>query len=192
MQLSAVVRSVLVISVLVIVCLPSLSFAQAWGLVLNGKSIHIDASKDWNESNWGLGIEHEFNSQDRWVKLALGNAFIHSQDGMSYMAGGGIKRRFRLPLSRDYYLDIGAIGFVMSRDDVRRGQPFLGVLPAITVGTQKIALNLTYLPGTWADKTADLYRADPSVDGILFLQLKLDASLLGFGGRRRSLLAANE
>jgi hypothetical protein len=49
---------------------------------------------------------------------------------------------------------------------------------------------VTYLPGTWADKAANIHRVDPSVDGILFLQLKLDARLFGFGRRSGAVFAA--
>jgi hypothetical protein len=168
----------------ILICLLSLpAAAQDWGIVLNGKSIHVDSEKDWNESNWGLGIEREFNREARWVKVAMGNSFIDSGNEMSYMAGGGIKRRFR-PSQRfsDLYLDVGAIGFLMSRKDVGSRKPFPGVLPALTLGSRNVALNVTYLPKAWAHMATNIGRVDPSVDGILFVQLKLDASL--FGARR--------
>ena len=68
-----------------------------WDVVLNGRAVHVGAKKQWNEDNWGLGVEHEFKSSGRWVKVALANAFKDSLDKPSYMAGGGIKRRFRMP-----------------------------------------------------------------------------------------------
>src|SRR5262245_6008133 len=66
-----------------------------WDVVLNGRAVHMNATKDWNEDNWGLGIEHEFNSTGRWIKLAMANGFQDSMGDPSYMAGGGLKRRFR-------------------------------------------------------------------------------------------------
>ena len=167
--------------------------AGQWDLVLNGRSIHLDADRDWNESNYGLGIEREFNPDSRWVKVALGNGFRDSEDHMSYMGGGGIKRRFRLPMGqRRVHVDLGAIGFLMTRHDVNDNAPFLGVLPAFSVGTQQFAVNLTYLPGQFAERMTGARTADPNLDGILFIQFKINARLFGFGGSQDSeRLAAN-
>jgi hypothetical protein len=162
--------------------------AQDWNLILNGKSIHVNSSKDWNEQNWGLGIEREFSGQARWVKVALVNGFKDSQDEMSYMAGGGVKRRFRLDsLYRDLFVDVGVVGFVMTRQDVNDNEPFPGLLPALTVGTPRVALNITYLSEQMMDSATNVTRVDPTVSGLIFLQLKLHPSMLGLGGRRASL-----
>jgi hypothetical protein len=164
--------------------------ASDWGIVLNGKAFHVDAAKEWNESNWGLGIEREFHSTSRWVKVALGNGFLDSQNDMSYMAGGALKRRFRAPrLGQHVYFDVGAIAFAMTRHDVNDNQAFPGILPAFTVGTRVLALNLTYLPGHVANQMTRVDRVDPSLDGIFFLQLKLNARLFSSGGRRLALAA---
>jgi len=165
--------------------------AGQWDIVLNGKSVHVDADKDWNESNYGLGFEHEFNPEARWVKVALGSGFVDSDDQMSYMGGGGLKRRFRLPLGqRSVHVDLGAVGFVMTRQDVNNNKPFPGILPAFSVGTRHFAVNLTYLPGQIAERVAGARTADPNLDGIVFVQLKLNSRLFGFGGSSRSRLAA--
>lgn len=154
--------------------------AQDWSLVINGKSIHVNSSKDWNEQNWGLGLEREFDSESRWVKVALVNGFRDSQNEMSYMAGGGIKRRFRLDSFSDgLFVDVGVIGFLMTRQDVNDNEPFPGLLPAMTVGTRRVALNLTYLSEQMMDHATNVSRVDPTVSGLLFLQLKLDPRLLG-------------
>lgn len=159
--------------------------AGQWDIVLNGRSIHFDADRDWNESNWGLGIEHEFNPDARWVKVALGNGFRDSDDQMSYMAGGGIKRRFRVPAGqRRVHVDLGAIGFLMTRHDVNGNEPFPGILPAVSVGTRQFAVNMTYLPGQYAERIAAARQADPGLDGILFVQFKLNVGLFGLGGDR--------
>lgn len=159
--------------------------AADWKVVLNGKSIHIGASENWNESNWGLGFEREFDAGERWVKVALFNGFKDSQNEMSYMVGGGIKRRFesRAP-GRDLYVDVGVIAFAMTRRDVNRNTPFPGVLPALTLGTANVALNVTYLPGSIGTRITNGRLIDPDIDGVFFLQLKLDAGLFGFGARR--------
>jgi hypothetical protein len=160
--------------------------AGQWDIVLNGRSIHVDADRDWNESNYGLGVEHEFNPDARWVKVALGNGFRDSDDHMSYMGGGGIKRRFRLPVGQGrIHMDVGAIGFLMARQDVNNNSAFPGILPAFSVGTRDFSLNLTYLPGQFAEDVTGARTADPSLDGIFFMQFKLNARLFGFGANAR-------
>ena len=183
------------------VCLAALliSFGQhataqqadgGWDVVLNGRAVHMNASRDWNEDNWGLGVEREFVSNtSRWVKVALANGFQDSMGDPSYMAGGGLKRRFR-PGADDFYVDVGGIAFLMTREKVNGNRPFPGVLPAATFGFKRIALNLTYLPESIADRVTNSRTFDPTMHGVFFLQLKLDASLFGFGrDSRRQLLA---
>ena len=193
MKLSNLLKSLVAVGTLTFTLLPSTGSAQT-SIVLNGKAIHLNSSRDWNEANWGLGIEREFDSYSRWVKVAMANGFVDSQDNMSYMVGGGIKRRFRFTgVSDNFHVDFGAVAFLMSRADVNNRTPFPGILPAMTVGSKRVALNVTYLPRAWADKATNITRVDPTVSGIVFLQLKLDASLFGFGGKNgRGLLASNE
>ena len=162
----------------------SAASAADWSIVLNGRAFHVNASEDWNESNWGLGFEREFDTESRWVKVVLGNAFIDSQDDLSYMAGAGIKRRFRPGSENDFYVDVGLIGFAMVREDVNRSEPFPGVLPVVTFGRRSIAVNLTYLPGSIGERITGGRLIDPTIDGVFFLQLKLGAGL--FGPRTRS------
>lgn len=148
---------------------------SAWNVVLNGRAVHIDASAEWNEKNWGLGIEKEFGSNTRWVKVALANGFKDSVGEPSYMAGGGLKRRFRSSAdSAAAYVDVGAIAFLMTREDVNHSRPFPGLLPAVTIGARYVALNLTYLPQHAVNELTRADRRDPSMNGILFMQLKLD------------------
>jgi hypothetical protein len=161
----------------------------SWDVVFNGRAVHMNAAKDWNEDNWGLGIEREFVSRTSpWVKLALANGFQDSMGDPSYMAGGGIKRRFR-PGANDFYVDVGGIAFLMTREKVNGNRPFPGVLPAATFGFRRVALNVTYLPESIADRVTNSRTFDPSMHGVFFLQLKLDASLFGFGHQSRSYLA---
>lgn len=160
-----------------------------WDVVLNGRSIHMNAAKEWNEENWGVGVEREFNPSARWVRLAVANGFKDSLGEQSYMAGGGVKRRFR-PAGNDFYVDVGVVGFVMTREDVNGSQPFPGVLPAVTVGGRRIAVNFTYMPDAVVDRVTKAHLRDPNMDGVLFIQLKLDSSLFGFGARRAMLASA--
>jgi hypothetical protein len=160
-----------------------------WDIVLNGRAVHINATHDWNEDNWGLGIEREFGAPGPWIKVALANAFEDSVGDPSYMAGGGLKRRFEIG-QRDFYVDLGGVAFLMAREKVNGSRPFPGVLPAATFGFKRVALNLTYMPEVAADRITDSKRHDPTMEGVFFLQLKLDASLFGIGRPSgRSLLA---
>jgi hypothetical protein len=152
----------------------------AWDVVLNGRAVHMNASHDWNEDNWGLGFEREFVSTSPWVKVALANGFKDSVGDPSYMAGGGLKRRFFLH-SDDLYVDVGGVAFLMTREQVNGNRPFPGLLPAATLGFRRVALNLTYMPEVVADRVTNSRKYDPSMQGVFFLQLKLDASLFGFG-----------
>jgi hypothetical protein len=172
-------------AVLVSVC-PSADAQSdgSWDVVFNGRAVHMNASRDWNEDNWGLGVEREFPSRSPWIKLALANGFSDSMGNPSYMAGGGIKRRFLLGRSDDFYVDLGGIAFVMTREHVNGDKPFPGLLPAATFGFKHVALNMTYLPEALADRVTRSRTYDPTMHGVFFLQLKLDSSLFGLGTHR--------
>ena len=174
-------------------CLSHTAAAQSaggWDVILNGRAVHMNADKDWNEDNWGLGIEHEFSSTGRWVKVAMANGFQDSVGDPSYMAGGGIKRRFRFG-SENFYTDLGGVAFLMTRESVNGGKPFPGLLPAATFGFKRVAVNVTYMPESVVNDVTHSHKYDPSMHGVFFLQLKLDASLFGFGRRGRPFLAEN-
>ena len=159
----------------------------SWDVVLNGRAVHINAAREWNEDNWGLGLEHEFATSTPWIKVALANGFKDSMGKPSYMAGGGIKRRFTM--SRDFYVDLGGVAFVMTCENVNHNEPFPGVLPAATFGFKRVALNMTYMPELVVDRVTNSKQHDPTMQGVFFLQLKLDASLFGLGRRDRQWFA---
>jgi hypothetical protein len=177
-----------------LVCLSHSAAAQSdgsWDVVLNGRAVHMNAAKDWNEDNWGLGIEHEFDSTGPWIKLAMANGFEDSMGDLSYMAGGGIKRRFRFGAEHNFYADFGGVAFLMTRETVNGGRPFPGLLPAATFGFKRVAVNLTYMPESVVNDVTHSRKYDPSMHGVFFLQLKLDASLFGFGRRGQPFVAEN-
>jgi hypothetical protein len=165
--------------------------SDGWDIVLNGRAVHLNATHEWNEDNWGLGFEREFSARGPWIKVALGNAFEDSVGDPSYMAGGGLKRRFEVG-RRDFYVDVGGVAFAMVREKVNGGNPFPGVLPAATLGFKRVALNLTYMPEAVVNRVTDSRRHDPTMEGVFFLQLKLDASLFGIGRPSRQGLFAQE
>lgn len=158
--------------------------AASWDVVVNGKAFHINAERNWNEDNWGLGFEREFGGHRRWVPFAVGNGFRDSMNHMSYMGGGGIKRRFRPGgWMGDLHLDVGLVGFVMQRRNIRDGNPFPGLLPVVSIGNRRVALNLTYLPGSAVDSVTQSRRVDPNMDGVLFLQAKFSLDYVLPSGR---------
>jgi len=148
--------------------------AGEFSAVFNGKSFHIGADQDWNEDNYGLGLEYEFSSTSRWKKKLIANGFRDSNDKMSYMAGGGLHRNlFATDRLRGFYVDAGINAFLMTRQDVNDNAPFPGVLPSLTVGNRHLGLNLTYLPKVAVERLLDESMSDDGMDGILFLQLTI-------------------
>jgi len=142
-------------------------------LILNGRSYHIDADYDWNESNYGLGFEYQFDSNSRWIWSVTGNAFLDSQSDMSYMAGGGLKRRlFASQHPAGFYFDAGLVAFLMARADINDYRPFPGVLPAFSFGTKHVGINLTYLPEKAVREFAGARMLDPNISGVFFVQFR--------------------
>jgi len=142
--------------------------------VINGKSIHIDASEDWNEDNYGLGLEYQFATQSRWKKVVMANGFRDSNEEMSYMAGAGLHRNlFATDRLNGFYIDAGINAFFMMRKDVNDNKPFPGALPSLTLGNRYAGLNLTYLPKNAVEKMYDSKMDDETISGIVFLQLKV-------------------
>ena len=87
--------------------------------VINGKSYHLNSTYDWNENNFGFGLEHEFESISAWRTTVMANGFRDSTDNMTYMAGAGLHRRlFETEQLSGFYIYAGLNAFVMTRDDV--------------------------------------------------------------------------
>jgi hypothetical protein len=146
--------------------------------IVNGKSYHFNSSYDWNENNYGFGLEHEFEQKSAWKKVVMANGFRDSTDNMSYMAGAGLHRRiFETHKLAGFYVYAGLNAFVMTRQDTG-GDPFPGILPSISVGNDKFGMNLTYLPRQAVEATTDSTVVDPTLSGILFLQFKVSLDQL--------------
>jgi len=172
-------------AVAVLLTLPSApAKAGASNLVLNGKSYHIDSTYDWNEDNFGFGIEHQFEQKSAWRKTVMANAFRDSTDNMSYMAGAGLHRRiYETDKLAGFYVYAGLNAFIMTRDDVEGGKPFPGVLPSVTVGNEKVGLNLSYMPRQAVEQATNSLIVDPTLSGIVFLQVKFSLDYLIPGSR---------
>ncbi|MHB8729800.1 MAG: hypothetical protein ACYC9K_12325 [Sulfuricaulis sp.] len=139
--------------------------ADELSLLVNGKAIHVNApaGKDLNESNWGAGFQYDWAPIDagRWVPFAMASGFSDSNRNPSYYSGGGLLRRYET--DNGWRADIGVIGFVMTRKNYKDDKPFLGVLPAFSVGTKRFAVNMTYIP-----------KVDPKMVALFFFQLKVN------------------
>lgn len=157
----------------------SIAAAGEFQAVFNGKSFHVGASEDWNEDNYGLGIEYQFASQSRWKTQLLANGFVDSNEDMSYMVGGGVHRNlFTSERLNGLYLDAGINVFLMTRTDVNDNRPFPGALPSLAVGNRYIGFNITYLPTKAIERFYSAKFLDDTTSGIIFLQFKMSISQL--------------
>lgn len=158
----------------ILVCLPAgPAIAGQFDFVVNGRSYHVNSDYDWNENNLGLGLEYQFDTSSPWIWSLHGNAFVDSRNNMSYMAGGGLKRRLYQSLSpAGYYFDAGLAAFVMSRADFNDYLPFPGILPTVSFGMRNLGFNISYVPQFVVRDIANAKVLDPKVRGVLFLQMK--------------------
>jgi hypothetical protein len=157
---------------------PALAWAGKSHAVVNGRSYHFNASYDWNENNYGFGLEHEFEQKSAWKKVVMANGFRDSNSNMSWMAGAGLHRRvFETEKLDGFYVYAGLNAFVMTREDTG-SDPFPGILPSISIGTDKIGMNLTYLPKQAIEAATNSHAVDPTLSGILFLQFKVSLEQL--------------
>lgn len=142
-------------------------------LLINGKALHFNVpdGDSYNEENWGLGVQYDFDGsteQDvsekhsNWITFLNASVFQDSNDNLSGYAGGGVMRRYRPFSNEELHIDLGVVGFLMQRKDFHDGHLFPGVLPAASIGTDRIALNVTYIP-----------KVDPKMVPLIFFQLKV-------------------
>lgn len=173
------IKSGAIRTVLTLMLLPSAHTVVAGELstVINGKSYHIGSDQDWNEENYGLGLEYQFDTESRWKSLLMANGFRDSEKNMSYMAGGGLHRNlYSSERGGGLYLDLGLNVFLMTREDVNDGRPFPGALPSMTVGNRHVGINLTYLPRMAVEEVTTARTMDKDMRGILFLQFKVNVT----------------
>ena len=166
------------LTLLILLALPlSPALAGDLSTVFNGKSYHVGATQDWNENNYGLGLEYTFNRESRWKPRVMANGFRDSNEDMSYMLGGGLHRNlYATDRMNGFYFDAGIDAFVMTRTDVNDNKPFPGALPSLTVGNRYVGVNLTYLPKVAVEKMYSSKMVDESISGIVFLQFKINVS----------------
>jgi len=120
--------------------------ADEFHVILNGKAYHL-TNRNYNEKNYGLGFEYDLAPHNHWITFVNGSSFKDSLKNTSNYLGAGIKRRYRLeddPMG--WHMDLGVIGFLMTRKDIYDNRPFPGALPVFSVGKQWFALNATFIP----------------------------------------------
>ena len=138
------------------------SIADELHWIINGKAIHLEGG-DYNEANWGTGLEYDFTPHNNWTKFIHASYFKDSNYNISKYAGGGMKRRYHLDDSKDgWFADAGFIAFLMTRKDYNDNKPFPGILPFLSVGNGPVALNMTYIP-----------RVSPKHRALLYFQVQV-------------------
>jgi len=142
------------------------AFSGELSLLLNGtaKHIHPPADTHYNENNWGAGLHYDFApKENRWVPFLTASGFRDSFKRPSYYAGGGFMRRYEIAPQLDgLRAEAGVVMFLMTREDYKDDKPFFGVLPAFSLGTRRVAVNVTYIP-----------KVHPKMTALLFFQLKV-------------------
>ena len=140
--------------------------ADQWSVLINGKAIHLEkpAGTHYNEENWGAGLQYDFTSKDsKWVPFLTASGVKDSNKNPSYYAGGGVMYRYAFGTDKNsLHLDTGLVAFAMIRKGYQHGNPFLGALPVLSFGNDRVALNVTYIP-----------KVDPKLIPLVFLQLKI-------------------
>ena len=148
---------------LVILLYSDVGVAQQLHVVINGKAYHFDNKRDWNEKNYGLGFEYDFAPRGNWIPLLTGSSFKDSNSHTSRYLGAGIKRRFLFGKDpKGLHLDVGVVGFAMTRRDYNNNDPFLGALPFVSLGNEFVAINATYIP-----------KVHPKFVSLLYFQLMI-------------------
>ena len=85
--------------------------ADSLNLIINGKAFHQE-NKNYNEDNWGLGLEYNFEENKKWINFVNGGFFKDSNSNTSKYLGGGTKRRFLLTDNIDgWHVDAGLTAF---------------------------------------------------------------------------------
>ncbi|MDH5649664.1 MAG: hypothetical protein OEY67_08405 [Gammaproteobacteria bacterium] len=154
---------VLILPMLAAMIYPVSSLGDGLSILLNGRSWHLEKKQgvDYNETNLGTGFQYDFSGNgDHVYPFINAGGFKDSFENNSYYAGGGLAKRFMA--NNSIHIDAGVTAFLMTRKDRNDGDPFPGMLPFMTIGTDKVAVNITYIP-----------KVDPKMVPLFFIQLKI-------------------
>lgn len=157
---------------IITLCITGLGFtgipanAGEFSVLLNGKAIHLDEQLGvhYNENNWGAGFQYDMPAgEEKWVPFVTASGFKDSNKNNSYYAGGGYMYRHKFDWGKTpMHFDAGAVAFLMKRKGFKDGDLFPGILPALSLGTSRVAVNMTFIP-----------KVDPKMVPLLFFQLKI-------------------
>ena len=129
-------------------CVPA--HAGEFSVLLNGKAIHLDTQPgvQYNENNWGLGFQYDMAPvEEKWVPFVMASGFKDSNKNMSYYAGGGFLHRSEFEWGKTpMHFDAGAIVFLMKRKGFKGGDLFPGMLPALSLGSPRVSVNMATSP----------------------------------------------
>jgi len=115
-------------------------------LLINGRSIHLEDRENYNEDNAGLGLQYDFDTRGDWVNLVNFSTFKDSNNETSRYVGAGTKLRGESGGSHPLHLDVGVFAFLMTRKDYNNNDPFFGLLPFLSFGSENVGINVTYIP----------------------------------------------
>lgn len=121
------------------------AIADELQVIISGTALHT-GSNNLNEKNYGLGLQYDFNTHQRWIPLINMASLKDSNNKTSRYVGAGIKRRFKL-LSDSQRLDfdVGVAGLIMTRSDYNDDEPFLGAIPFVSLSNDWGGINATYV-----------------------------------------------
>lgn len=115
--------------------------------IISGITYHIGEDRDLNETNYGFGLQYDFEPNQRWIPLVNFASFKDSNEQTSKYLGVGLKRRFILtPGPHGFKFETGAAALAMTRQTYRDGKPFLGALPFVSISNNWGGINATYVP----------------------------------------------
>lgn len=154
--------------VMVGIALPAIARAGELSLLINGTALHDGQPRNGaqlNERNWGAGLQYMMAKvSGGWFPVLTAAQFLDSNGNSSSYAGGGVMRRYQAfgGAARDLNFDAGFIAFMMTRKGFNNDNPFPGIIPAFSLGGEKVSVNMSYIP-----------RVDPTSVPLLFLQLRI-------------------
>ncbi|MDH5231962.1 MAG: hypothetical protein OEY38_18015 [Gammaproteobacteria bacterium] len=98
----------------------------------------------FNERNKGFGLQLEKQNHAKIRNYYVGY-YLDSNAEDAYYFGSGRAHRFK-PFNL-INIDTGALFIGLSRKRVKNGLPFPAVLPYISMGWNRLALNASFIPG---------------------------------------------
>ena len=112
----------------------------AYYLDINGLSKHFGGSKEYNETNPGIGITRE-TEKNKVVKALMAGVYENSFEDTSAYVGGHIAKRF----GDDYYMDLGISGGLLSGYEDKELTPMAALM--MQLGKKDLGrLKFQYVP----------------------------------------------